>query len=166
MKSQRYHLAQFNLAKAKAPLDDPRMRGFVEQLRPINELADQDPEHLWRLHTDAGDATAIRPYPDDPSLLLTLSVWTSIEALFAFTYRGPHAGVMRDRAEWFHALEEHYIVLWYVPAGTRPSLEEAKDRLAHLRAHGPTPRAFTFKTHFSPEQADEYEFKNQGAGPS
>ena len=166
MNSQRYHLAQFNLARAKAPLDDPRMRGFVEQLLPINALADQDPGHVWRLHTDTGDATAIRAYPDDPSLLLTLSVWSSIEALFDFTYRGPHAEVMRDRTEWFRAIEEYYIVLWHVPAWARPSLEEAKDRLAHLRAHGPTPRAFTFKVQFSPEEAEEYEFKSQGAESS
>jgi Domain of unknown function (DUF3291) len=166
MNAQGYHLAQFNLARAKAPLDDPRMRGFVEQLRPINELADRDPGHVWRLHTETGDATGIRPYPEDPSLLLTLSVWMSIDALVDFTYRGPHANVMRDRAEWFSAIEEHYIVLWFIPAGTLPSLDEAKERLAYLRAHGLTPHAFTFKKRFSTEEAEEYEFMKEGAGSS
>jgi len=166
MNPQRYHLAQFNLAKAKAPLDDPRMCGFVEQLRPINALADQSPGHLWRLHTESGDATAIRTYPEDTSLLLTLSVWTSIDALFEFTYRGPHAEVMRNRASWFDAIKECYLVLWFVPVGTLPSLDEAKERLAHLRAHGPTPRAFTFKTRFSPEEAEDYNFLDEGVETS
>ena len=165
MNAQRYHVAQFNLARARAPLNDPQMHGFVEQLKPINALADANPEHVWRLHTDAGDATAIRAYPD-LSLLLTLSVWTSIDAVFKFTYTGAHAAVMRGRTEWFQAIEEHYIVLWYIPAGSLPSLDEAKERLAYLRAHGPTPRAFTFKKHFSPEEAEEYHFISEGAGSS
>jgi hypothetical protein len=162
MKEARYHLAQFNLARAKAALDDPRMRGFVEKLQSINQLADKDPAHIWRLQTESGDATAIRAYPEDPSLLLTLSVWTSVKALTNFTYRGPHADVMRSRAEWFEHIDEHYIVLWYVRAGTLPSLDEAKDRLTCLRTHGPTPYAFTFKVAFSPEEAESYDFINEG----
>jgi uncharacterized protein DUF3291 len=162
VREAKYYVAQFNLARAKAALDDPRMRGFVDHLQSINQLADGDPSHIWRLQTERGDATAIRAYPEDPSLLLTLSVWTSVKALAEFTYRGPHAAVMRSRAEWFEHIEEHYIVLWYVPAGVLPSLDEAKGRLAHLRAHGPTPRAFTFKVAFSVEEAEEYDFVKEG----
>lgn len=162
MNENRYHVAQFNFARAKAPLDDPRMRGFVEQLRPINALADQNPSHLWRLQTEEGDATAIRAF-EDPSLLVTLSVWRSIEALLEFTYHGPHAAVMRGRAAWFDSVEEHYIVLWFVPAGALPSLDDAKKRLDYLRANGPTPHAFTFKTRFSEEEAEEYDFSRKGA---
>ena len=151
-----YHVAQFNLARMKWPLSHPAMSGFVNQLKPINALADRNPEHVWRLQDDHGDATAIRAYPEDPSLLVTLSVWTSINALFDFAYSRDHAAVMRGRAQWFKEIDEPYIVLWYVRAGTVPSLDEAKERLAYLRAHGPTPRAFGFKKRFLPEEAAEF----------
>jgi hypothetical protein len=148
------HIAQFNLARARAPLNDPSMYGFTSQLLRINRLADNSPGFVWRLQTEDGDATAIRAYPEDESLLLTLSVWERIEDLVEFSYRGEHATVMRDRAQWFHHIEETYIVLWWIPVGHIPSLEEAKERLAFLRCHGPTPRAFTFKVQFSLEEAE------------
>jgi hypothetical protein len=166
MNDNRYHVAQFNLARARMPLDDPQMRGFVENLRPINELADQNPAHLWRMQTESGDATAICAYPEDPALLLTLSVWASVDALCEFAYSGPHAAIMRGRDDWFHKIQESYIVIWYIPAGGVPSLDEAKERLAYLRSHGPTPHAFTFKTRFSPEEADQYGVSEKGAGSS
>jgi hypothetical protein len=108
------------------------------------------------MQTEDGDATAIRAYPEDESLLLTLSVWERVEDLTEFSYRGEHAAMMRDRALWFHHIEEAYIVLWWIPAGHIPSLEEAKERLAFLKSHGPTPRAFTFKVQFSPEEAEAF----------
>jgi hypothetical protein len=148
-----FHIAQFNLARARAPLSDPLMRGFTSQLLRINRLADHSPGFVWRLQTEDGDATTIRAYPEDESLLLTLSVWESVEDLVEFSYRGEHAAVMRDREMWFHHIEEAYIVLWWVRAGHIPSLEESKERLAFLRQHGPTPKAFTFKVRFSPQEA-------------
>src|SRR6185369_7612701 len=156
MERSDYHIAQFNLARARAPLTDSIMHGFTSQLRRINELADRSPGFVWRLQTEAGDATSIRAYPEDESLLLTLSVWKSIETLMEFSYRGEHAEVMRGRAQWFHQIQEAYIVLWWIPAGHIPSLDEAKVRLAFLRVHGPTPRAFTFKAQFSPEQVEAF----------
>lgn len=156
MKLGDFHIAQFNLARARAPVDDPLMHGFTSELLRINRLADQSPGFVWRLQTEAGDATAIRAYPEDGSLLLTLSVWETVEDLVEFSYKGEHAAIMRDRAQWFHHIEEAYIVLWWVPAGHIPSLEEAKDRLTFLRAHGPTPFAFTFKVTFSPQEAEGF----------
>ncbi len=138
------------------------MGGFVGHLKPINALADRNPEHIWRLQDEDGDATAIRAYPEDPSLLVTLSVWTSINALFDFAYSREHAAVMRGRAQWFEEIDEPYIVLWYVRKGTVPSLDEAKMRLAYLRVHGSTPRAFNFKNRFLPEEAAELEAFHEG----
>jgi hypothetical protein len=151
-----YHIAQFNLARARKPVSDPVMYGFTSQLRRINELADRSPGFVWRLQTKDGDATAICAYPDDESLLLTLSVWKKVEDLLEFSYRGEHAEIMRDRAQWFHHIEEAYIVLWWIPAGHLPSLDEAKERLAFLRQSGPTPRAFTFKIQFSAREAETF----------
>jgi hypothetical protein len=46
-------------------------------------------------------------------------------------------------------------VLWWVPAGHLPSVEEALERLAYLREHGPTPYAFTFKERFPASAAED-----------
>lgn len=147
MSARRYHIAQFNYARVVAPVDDPRMHGFVSRLRDINGLADRTPGFVWRLQTAKGDATEIRAY-DDERVLVTLSLWESIEAVFDFTYRNEHAEVMRDRRLWFEHIEETYLVLWWVPAGHIPGVEEGKARLERLRRLGPTSDAFTFRVRF------------------
>ena len=43
-------------------------------------------------------------------------------------------------------MEVPFAVLWWVPAGHEPSVDEAEERLDYLRDHGPTPYAFTFKS--------------------
>ena len=40
--------------------------------------------------------------------------------------------------------------MWWVPAGHVPDVAEARERLAHLRAHGPSPFAFPFGAPFPP----------------
>lgn len=145
---ERRQLAQLNIARMQAPLESPSMADFVANLERINRLADTAPGFVWRLQSDAGDATAIRPFSDD--MLVNISVWSSLELLAAFVYRSPHAAIMRRRREWFTQLAEAYTVLWWVPAGHRPDAAEAIDCLAELRRAGPTPRAFTFREPFSP----------------
>lgn len=142
-----YHLAQLNIARAVAPMDDPRLAEFVARLDEINALADSSPGFVWRLQSDSGNATDIQAY-DDPKMLVNLSVWESLESLFGYVYRSGHAKVMTRRKEWFDRMEGPYVVLWWVPAGHRPSVEEAKARLDHLSLHGPTPWAFSFKRSF------------------
>ncbi len=143
-----YHLAQLNIGKFRYPLTDERMAGFVEQLKPINALADGTPGFIWRLQDEAGDATAIRPFPDD-MLAVNFSVWESIDALFNYVYYSDHAKVLRERKQWFEHMSEHYLVMWWIPAGYTPTLEDAKERLEALRRDGPTPFAFTFKKNFA-----------------
>jgi len=147
-----YHLAQCNIGRVRAPLDSPQLAGFVAALEPVNRMADEAPGFVWRLQTEAGDATAIRAFEDD-MLLLNMSVWESIEALAEFTYRTPHRDVMRRRREWFERLAGAYLVLWWVPAGTVPTVVEARARLEALRRDGPTPEAFTFQSPFPPPDA-------------
>jgi hypothetical protein len=148
----RARLAQVNIARMKAPLEDPLMAGFVGRLDEINALADRSPGFVWRLQTSEGNATYLRPYDDD-RILFNMSVWESLEALKAYVYRGPHVEVMRNRKEWFERFEAPYAALWWVPEGHIPSVDEAKKRLEHLSAHGPTPFAFTFQSAFPPDQA-------------
>jgi heme-degrading monooxygenase HmoA len=147
-----HHLAQVNLATLRAPLDDPALAGFVAELEPVNALADGHPGFVWRLQTEDGDATAIRPF-DDERVMVNLSVWESLEALRGFVYAGRHLEVLRRRREWFHRMDDPIVALWWVPAGTVPTVAEAKERLGLLARLGPTAGAFTFRAPF-PEPAD------------
>jgi hypothetical protein len=147
---QRWHLAQLNVGRLLAPVGSPTIRGFRVQLDPINALADADPGLVWRLQSEAGNATDIRPTEDD-LFLINLSVWRSIEALRAFTYTTAHVHVLRERRSWFEQLAAAHLVLWWVPAGHIPTVDEALDRLDRLRRDGPTPAAFTFRAPFAPE---------------
>jgi hypothetical protein len=132
-----------------APLDDPVMAGFVEQLDFINSVADQSPGFIWRLQTEEGDATAIRAFEDE-RILFNMSVWESLEALHEYVYRSAHLEPLRNRHTWFERMEQSHLVLWWVQAGHRPTVIEAKRRLALLAMLGPTARAFTFREPFSP----------------
>jgi len=145
-----YHIAQVNIGRIKAPLDDPQIAGFVARLDEINALADRSPGFVWRLQNEQGNATYLRPYDDD-RILFNMSVWTSIEALTQFVYRTAHVRVMQQRQDWFEKFAGAYLALWWVPAGHIPSVDEAKKRLAYLDEHGPTQFAFTFKTIFQPD---------------
>jgi hypothetical protein len=148
----RFQLAQVNIARMRAPLDDPRMQGFVSQIESINALADRSPGFVWRLQSYSGDATAIRAYDDD-RILFNMSVWESLESLRHFVYRSGHVDPLRARRRWFEPLEAPILALWWVVAGHRPSVEEAKERLARLKSNGPTREAFDFGRPFSlPEQ--------------
>jgi hypothetical protein len=141
------HLAQYNLARLLAPLDDPLLADFVADLHRINTLGDRTPGFVWRHQGEDGTSTFVR-VRGDPLILINFSVWESIETLFEFTYRTDHANVYRRRREWFEAPSEAHLVLWWIPAGHIPSVDEGEERLNHLRANGPTQEAFTFKQRF------------------
>jgi hypothetical protein len=147
-----HHLAQLNVARFKAPPGDPVLADFMAALDPINALADAAPGFVWRLQTEEGNATSIHAF-DDPLMLVNMSVWESVEVLADFVYTSPHLDVMRRRREWTARLAEQHMCLWWIPAGSVPTVEEAKERLDGLRANGPTPYAFTFKKRYSPDEA-------------
>lgn len=135
------HLAQVNIARMKTPLDDPAMADFVARLDEINALADGSEGFVWRLQTEEGNATYVRPYDDD-RILFNLSVWQSIETLRNYVYRTAHAELLRDRRKWFDHMDQMYFAMWWVPEGHVPAIEEAKERLEHLRLNGPSEHAF------------------------
>ncbi len=144
-----YELAQLNIGIIRGPMDSPVMAEFAAALERINALADASPGFVWRLQTDEGDATAIRPFPNE-SMLLNMSVWQDLEGLRQFVYRTAHAEFLRRRRAWFEHMGEAYLVLWWVPRGHRPDIAEAIARLEALRARGPSPFAFTFRAAFPP----------------
>ncbi|MQY08686.1 DUF3291 domain-containing protein [Actinomadura macrotermitis] len=147
-----FHLAQFNVATLLHPLDDPRTAPFVELLAPINALADGTPGFVWRLAEEGEpDATGLRPLGAD--VIVNYSVWESHEALWDFVYRSRHLEVLRRRREWFRRHVDMHLVMWWIPAGHVPTVAEGVERLELLRAQGPSPRAFTFASAYTAEEA-------------
>lgn len=141
-----YHLAQLNIAQLLAPLDSPQLKDFVDNLERINALAEQSEGFIWRLQTEEGDATALRPFGEE--VIVNLSVWASVEALHQFVYRSAHAPIMSRRREWFARMANTYMVLWWIPEGHEPTVEEAKQRLDLLQNQGASAQAFSFKQVF------------------
>jgi heme-degrading monooxygenase HmoA len=153
MMSHRFHLAQFNIARALAPLDDPLLADFVAQIDAMNAAAETSPGFIWRLKGEGGVSSSfVRAYAD-PNMLVNLTVWETVEALHAYTYRSGHAGVFRQRKHWFEPSEKAAVVLWWLPIGQIPSLSEACARLDYLWEHGATTYAFTFRQPFPPPVA-------------
>ena len=144
-----FDLAQLNIGRLRAPTDSPIVAEFMEALEPINALADSSAGFVWRFQTAEGNATAERPFDDD-TVLVNFSTWESIDALADYVYRTAHTEYLRRRREWFDRFDGATVVLWWVPAGHRPTVAEAIERLEHLEAHGPTPYAFTFRHRYEP----------------
>jgi hypothetical protein len=136
-----YELAQLNVARLRAPLDSPQLADFVGALDRINAIADASSGFVWRLQDDSGNATALQPMGED--FIVNMSVWQDPQSLQAFVYRSDHVAVMRRRREWFEKMDL-YMVLWWVPRGHRPAVEEGVERLNLLRSRGPGTDAFTF----------------------
>lgn len=142
-----WHLAQCNIGRLIAPQGDPRVEEFFAELDRVNALADSTPGFIWRLKGETGNAMSITPTPD-PLVVLNMSVWEDAEALFDFVYRSAHTPVMARRRQWIQRWEGPYQALWWIPAGAIPAIDDALARLWLLERYGPSPRAFTFKTHF------------------
>lgn len=152
-------LALYTFGQFIEPAENPANDGFRELNDPVFALADRaegliarsgyasdpgpepwGPEVYPRFHDDRGDGWA-------PA---TLSLWQDIESLFAFTYSGLHAQALGRGREWFVKPSWPPLVLWWHQAAAVPQWSEGVERLEHLHDHGPTPRAFTFKSPFDP----------------
>lgn len=143
------HLAQLNIGRLRAPLNDPGMADFAGNLARINALAEASPGFVWRMQDEAiGNATSI-PTPFGPDVLANMSVWQDLASLRAYVYRSEHSSFLKRRRIWFQELDGPHMVLWWVPAGHRPTLIEAEAALRRLEGHGPTASAFTFRQPFT-----------------
>ena len=157
-----YVLAQVNIGRLVAPLDSPALADFAAALDPVNAVADAAPGFVWRLQTEDGNATALRAFEQDADgadggILINMSVWESVEALAGYVYGTAHIAVLRRRREWFERITDAYAALWWIPRGHIPTIYEAEDRVRQLRAHGPTPHAFTLREHFPPPDGESVE---------
>ncbi|MCI0712304.1 MAG: DUF3291 domain-containing protein [Chloroflexi bacterium] len=153
--SGNYCIAQANIARALASMDDAVMADFVNALDPVNRLADEAEGFIWRLQDASGNATSINIF-DDPMMIINMSVWEDAESLFSFTYKSDHVDVFRRRGEWFSSLEKPHLVLWWTLRDKMPEPQDCRLRLEHLIDHGPTPYAFTFKQQFTVEEMLAY----------
>ena len=149
----RYQLAQLNVGTIKGPIDSPVMAEFVANLDRINALAEQSPGFVWRLKTDEGNATSLST-PLGENVIPNMSVWDDVASLNSFVYKTVHVEIMKRRKEWFERMQDAFQVLWWVPHGHRPTVDEAVARLQHLRAFGPGAHSFTFRdAHLPPDAA-------------
>lgn len=147
-----YHIAQVNIGRIHAELTDPIMAGFVNRLDEINALADGSPGFVWRLKAEGNDATYLRPFEDERTLM-NMSVWESVESLRHFVYKTAHVEMLRQRHAWFEKFSGAYSALWWVPVGHIPGIDEAKQRIAHLDRNGPSEFVFTFNKVFQPDES-------------
>ncbi|MDH3651628.1 MAG: DUF3291 domain-containing protein [Saprospiraceae bacterium] len=141
------YLAQLNIARLLKPIDHPQIKEFVENLEGINLLAETSPGFVWRLKSDSGYATDIDAF-GDPLIIVNMSVWKSLDDLKNFVYQSHHVKIMRKRKQWFEKPKSHYMVLWWIPMGHIPTVEEAKQKLNYLSLHGESSEAFTFRKSF------------------
>nr|CAA6830935.1 MAG: Unknown protein [uncultured Thiotrichaceae bacterium] len=147
----KYHLAQINVALAKEALDSATMKGFVDRLDEINELADHSPGFVWRLQSDVRDEKTIQTL-DNPLLIVNMSVWEDLASLKHYVYKSVHVELIRDREAWFNKIAEAHQALWWVPEGHLPSVEEGKAKLEYLQQNGVGPKAFNFAKPSPPPQ--------------
>ncbi|MEO1148243.1 MAG: DUF3291 domain-containing protein [Cyanobacteria bacterium J06638_22] len=140
---QDYYLAQINIARMRASLDDPIMAEFANALDDVNAVAEQSPGFVWRLQTPSGNATSIQAY-SDPQILVNLSVWQSVEQLKTYVYKSLHGDFFARRRSWFEKYSGEHFGMWWVPVGHLPTVEEGKAKLAYLEQHGDSPECFTF----------------------
>lgn len=141
-----HHLAQLNVGVLTGPLDSPQLADFAAMLAPVNALADDAPGFLWRLRADSDGEVIPAGGRNEPGLVVNLSLWQDLESLRAFAYRdAAHLDMLRRRREFFRKMDGPHLVLWWVPAGHVPTVDEAFARLDRLSEQGPGPEAFTFR---------------------
>jgi len=140
-----HQLAQLNIGRIRYEVDDPRMAGFVDNLAMVNAIAERSPGFVWRYTDESGNATSTRPYDGDPMMAVNMSVWENVESLEKYVWQTVHRRFYAQRHEWFEKMDERYFVMWWVPAGHRPTIDEAIERLEHLKANGASEYAFAWE---------------------
>lgn len=148
----KFNLAQVNIAKMLAPMNDPIMKDFFDNVDRINALAYKHEGFIWQLE----DKDLAKNVFQDESLIINISVWKTIESLFDYTYKSGHVEIFKRKKEWFSKMKMMHMAFWYIPENYKPTFQDAKNRLDYLNKYGDTPYAFGFKTNFSKNEAINY----------
>jgi hypothetical protein len=136
------HLAQVNIGRVLGGPDDPRMADFYSNLARVNALAERMPGFVWRLKNESGESAVGLTWPGDPTMAVNLTVWESAEDLGRFVFQTVHRNIYARKHEFFEMPKQPTVAMWWIPAGHIPTLVEAKERLEHLIARGPSEFAF------------------------
>lgn len=137
-------LAELNIARLVAPTDDPRVKEFMDNLDLVNGMGKRMPGFVWLMEglSEPGTINTDIIIADDPQLVPNLSVWEDVESLEKFVWGTVHKKFYERRSEWFEVLGEMHFVMWWVPDGHRPSLDEALTKLNLRRTRGDSEAAF------------------------
>lgn len=139
------HLAELNIARFVAPTDDPRIKEFMDNLDLINGLGRRMPGFVWMMDglvAPGEDENTDAKVPGDPLMAPNLTVWEDVESLERFVWGTIHKRFYERRAEWFEVLDAFHFVMWWVPEGHQPTLQEALDKLELRRTNGDSDEAF------------------------
>ncbi|MDU8945878.1 DUF3291 domain-containing protein [Ovoidimarina sediminis] len=144
MSENRYHLAQLNIGRLVADTDDPRVAEFTGALDRVNGLGKRMPGFVWMMEGsgEPGTGNTDTKIDGDPRFVANLTVWESVKTLEAFVFNTVHRQFYERREEWFEVLGAMHFVMWWVPEGHRPALDEGLTRLEHLKVHGDSDHAF------------------------
>ena len=149
MTNNDFVLAQLNIGRLIAPIDSPIVKEFTDFIDPINKFSEESKGFVWRLKSDDGQSSSYVATPfDDDRIITNLTVWETLDDLKEFTYKTVHTYFIKSRRKWFEKMETPHLVLWWIPRGHIPTLEEGKVKLEQLKADGPTPNAFTIAKGF------------------
>ena len=136
-----WQLAELNVARLKADPDSPAVADFMAALDRINGLSERMDGFVWR-HVFGLDPALDARTSENPRVIYNASVWRDAASLERFVWDTVHLQFYRRRTEWFDALGAMHFAMWWVPPGTVLVPEDARARLAHLDAHGPSETAF------------------------
>lgn len=138
------HLAELNVGRLLAPTNDPRVAEFMNALDRVNGLGKRMPGFVWMMEGSGapGTGNTEAKIAGDPQYVSNLTVWENVETLEAFVWNTVHRQFYERRRAWFEVLGQMHFVMWWVPAGHKPSLAEALERLELLTTKGDTDDAF------------------------
>ena len=139
-----YHLAELNIGRLVADTDDPRVAEFMGALDRINGLGKRMPGFVWMMEGsgEPGTGNTEAKIDGDPRFVSNLTVWEDVASLETFVFGTIHRQFYERRAEWFELMTDQHFVMWWVPEGHHPTLDEALARLAHKQEHGDSDEAF------------------------
>ena len=138
------HLAELNIGRLVADVDDPRVADFMNNLDRINGMGKRMPGFVWMMEGsgEPGTGNTDAKIKGDPLHVSNLSVWETAEALEQFVWNTVHRQFYDRKAEWFEVSPTMHFVMWWIPEGHRPTLDEALERLALREVKGDTADAF------------------------
>ncbi|MEM9549880.1 MAG: DUF3291 domain-containing protein [Pseudomonadota bacterium] len=144
MQPDGHHLAELNIGRLVAPVDDRRVAEFMASLDYVNGVGKRMPGFVWMMEGSGrpGSGNTENCVGGDPRLVPNLTLWEDAASLETYVWGTIHKQFYDRRREWFEVLGDMHFVMWWVPVGHRPTLDEALERLDHLRTHGDSDHAF------------------------